>query len=77
VKQGPYDTHTLATHKKAPKRLYSAVGDGYFESLDYGESCNSIREGLRHHYLVGLAVDSANPQNMIVSASISTTSILY
>ena len=22
VKQGPYDTHTLATHKKVPKRLY-------------------------------------------------------
>ena len=33
VKQGPYDTHTLATHKEAPKRLYSAAGDGYFESL--------------------------------------------
>ena len=37
VEQGPYDTHTLATHRKAPKRLYSAAGDGYFESFDYGE----------------------------------------
>ena len=25
VKQGPYDTHTLATHRNAPKRLYSSA----------------------------------------------------
>jgi hypothetical protein len=71
MEQGPYDTHTLATHKKAPKRLYSAAGDGYFESFDYGESWNSPTEGLRHRYLHGLAVDSANPQNVIVSASLT------
>jgi hypothetical protein len=70
VKQGPYDTHTLATHKKAPKRLYSSAGDGYFESFDYGESWNSPTEGLRHHYLYGLAVDSGDPQTVIVSASL-------
>lgn len=71
VKQGPYDTHTLATHRKMPKRLYSSAGDGYFESFDYGESWNSqTTEGLRHHYLHGLAVDSSDPQNVIVSASI-------
>jgi photosystem II stability/assembly factor-like uncharacterized protein len=69
--QSPYDTHTLVTHKKAPKRLYSAAGDGYFESFDYGESWNRYTEGLRHHYLLGLAVDLANPQNVIVSASLS------
>src|ERR671910_216566 len=74
VKQGPYDTHTLATHSKAPKRLYSSAGDGYFESFDYGETWNSHTEGhtegLRHHYLHGLAVDSSDPQNVIVSASL-------
>jgi photosystem II stability/assembly factor-like uncharacterized protein len=59
TKQSPYDTHTLATHKKAPKRLYSAAGDGYFESFDYGESWNLYTEGLRHRYLLGLAVDLA------------------
>jgi photosystem II stability/assembly factor-like uncharacterized protein len=68
--QGPYDTHTLATHPKAPKRLYSAAGDGYFESFDYGESWTSPMEGLKHSYLYGLAVDSGNPQVVIVSASI-------
>ena len=70
VKQGPYDTHTLATHRKMPKRLYSSAGDGYFESFDYGESWNSQTEGLRHHYLHGLAVNSSDPQNVIVSASL-------
>jgi photosystem II stability/assembly factor-like uncharacterized protein len=69
VKQGPYDTHTLATHRKAPGRLYSSAGDGYFESFDHGETWNRPTAGLRHHYLYGLAVDSENPQTLIVSAA--------
>jgi hypothetical protein len=73
VEQGPYDTHTLSTHKKASKRLYSSAGDGYFESLDYGKSWSSPSKGLKHNYLVGLAVDSGNPQIVIVSASSSAT----
>jgi photosystem II stability/assembly factor-like uncharacterized protein len=67
--QGPYDTHTLATHRRAPKRLYSSAGDGYFESFDYGETWNSPTSGLNHHYLYGLAVDCRNPQTVVVSAS--------
>ena len=58
IEQGPYDTHTLATHPKAPKRLYSSAGDGYFESFDYGESWTTPMEGLKHSYLYGIAVDS-------------------
>jgi photosystem II stability/assembly factor-like uncharacterized protein len=67
--KGPYDTHTLATHSKAPKRLYSSAGDGYFESYDYGETWTRPMEGLRHGYLFGIAVDSGNPDVVIVSAS--------
>lgn len=71
IEEGPYDTHTLATHPKAPKRLYSSAGDGYFESFDYGESWSRLTEGLgHHHYLYGLAVDSGDPQIVIVSASV-------
>lgn len=69
VKQGPFDTHTLATHRKAAKRLYSSAGDGYFESFDYGESWNKPIAGLKHHYLYGISVDSQDPQTVIVSAS--------
>lgn len=35
---GPYDTHTLATHKRASGRLYSSAGDGYFGSYDDGDT---------------------------------------
>jgi hypothetical protein len=77
AEQGPYDTHTLATHQKAPKRLYSSAGDGYFESFDYGESWNSPTEGLRHYYLYGLAVDSGDPNTVIVSASIGPGKAYY
>jgi photosystem II stability/assembly factor-like uncharacterized protein len=71
VKGSPYDTHTLRTHLKAPKRLHVAAGDGYFESFDYGKSWGSPREGLEHDYLVSLALDSANPLSVILSASAS------
>jgi len=67
--QGPYDTHTLATHSKAPGRLYSSADDGYYESFDYGETWTRPMEGLRHNYLFGIAVDSSNPEVVIVSAS--------
>lgn len=69
VRQGPFDTHTAATHSKAPGRVYSAAGDGYFESGDAGEHWAEYEEGLRHHYLVGVAVDAADPDAVVVSAA--------
>ena len=69
VRGGPYDTHTAATHPLAPGRIYSAAGDGYFESADAGDSWNSPEDGLKHRYLVGVAVDPADPDTVIVSAT--------
>ena len=69
VRGGPYDTHTAATHPLAPGRIYSAAGDGYFESTDAGDSWKSLKDGLKHHYLVGIAVDPADPDTVIVSAT--------
>ena len=69
AKDGPYDTHTLRTHKKVPQRLYSAAGDGYFESRDYGNTWYRLNKGLENHtYLYSVAVNSDNPYNIIVSA---------
>jgi hypothetical protein len=75
---GPIDTHTLATHRDAPNRLYSAAGDGfmeaergYAESDDAGASWRRISEGLQHHYLWGVAVDPGDPETVIVSAATS------
>lgn len=41
----------------------------YYESFDYGESWTRLMDGLRHSYLYSVAVDSGNPQVVIVSAS--------
>ena len=69
VRGGPYDTHTAVTHPLAPGRIYSAAGDGYFESTDAGDSWRSPEDGLKHLYLVGVAVDPADPDTVIVSAT--------
>ena len=69
VRGGPYDTHTAVTHPVAPGRIYSAAGDGYFESTDGGDSWRSPEDGLKHIYLVGVAVDPADPDTLIVSAT--------
>src|ERR1700752_2933990 len=69
VRGGPYDTHTALTHPLAPGRIYSAAGDGYFESTDAGDSWRSPEDGLKHLYLVSLAVDPADPDTVIVSAT--------
>lgn len=66
---GPYDTHTLALHPRARGRLYSAAGDGYYESRDEGRSWENNESGLRHTYLFGVAVDPADPERVVVSAA--------
>jgi photosystem II stability/assembly factor-like uncharacterized protein len=69
VRGGPHDTHTAVTHPLAPGRIYSAAGDGYFESIDAADSWRSPEDGLKHVYLVGVAVDPADPDTVIVSAT--------
>ncbi len=70
VRDGPYDTHTLRTHKMAPGKLCSAAGDGYFESQDYGNSWKRLDNGLGEHtYLTSIAINSNDPQNKVVSAA--------
>lgn len=69
VRGGPYDTHTAVTHPLAPGRIYSAAGDGYFESTDAGDSWSSPEDGLQHRYLVSVAVDPTDPDTVIVFAT--------
>jgi hypothetical protein len=61
VPGGPYDTHTFATHPAAPGRLYSAAGDGYFESRDGGDTWQQPNEGLHHGYAMYGALPSIRP----------------
>jgi photosystem II stability/assembly factor-like uncharacterized protein len=69
VRGGPYDTHTLTANHNAPGRLYSAAGDGYFESRDYGETWQEQDEGLEYTYLYSVAVHPSDPNTVLVSAS--------
>ena len=69
VQGGPIDTHAAATHPAAGGRLYSAAGDGYFESDDGGESWSRPMDGLQHRYMVGVAVDPGDPDTVVVSGA--------
>lgn len=72
---GPFDTHTLAMHRLAPGRLYSAAGDGFMrpgngfvQSDDGGASWFRPDDGLTLHYLWSMAVDPTDPETLVVSA---------
>lgn len=77
VEDGPFDTHTLLMHPMAPDRLYSAAGDGggrapergYNESDDAGATWRHEAKDRSHHYLWGMAIDPADPETVVVSAS--------
>jgi hypothetical protein len=49
--------------------LYSAAGDGYFESHDSGATWQRPDAGLQHHYLWDVVVDPSDPDTVIVSAA--------
>ncbi|MGH2349360.1 MAG: WD40/YVTN/BNR-like repeat-containing protein [bacterium] len=69
VSDGPFDTHTMTSHPAAPGRFYSAAGDGYYETADGGATWASPEQGLRHTYLVTIAVDPGDPSTVVVSGS--------
>lgn len=69
-KPGSYhDSHALATHAKAPGRVYEAAGDGVALSDDGGGSWLPVDAGMDRHYAWGLATDAADPDLWYVSAS--------
>jgi photosystem II stability/assembly factor-like uncharacterized protein len=69
VSGGPLDTHTLVIHPRSSEHLYSAAGDGYFESHDGGATWSREELGLRHRYAWGCVVDPQDPGTVIISAS--------
>ena len=71
------DSHTLRTPRRAPGRVYEAAGGGFAESFDGGATWRGDDAGLRWHYLWGLAVDPADPDTLVVSASPSAREAHY
>jgi hypothetical protein len=69
VARGPWDTHELAVHPKAPDSLRVSAGDGYFESHDGGATWHSPSAGLDVGYLRSVTIDPQQPDAIVVSAS--------
>lgn len=69
-KPGSYhDAHALATHPRAPGRVYEAAGGGVALSDDAGDTWSPVDAGMDRHYVWGLAVDPSDPDLWYVSAS--------
>lgn len=71
---GPRDTHTLRVHPGSPERLYSAAGDGYFESTDGGRTWRKVETGLRHHYIWSCVVNPKDAERVVISAAATASS---
>jgi hypothetical protein len=69
VSSGPWDTHELAIHRKAPDTLRVSAGDGYYESYDAGATWHSPSAGLEVGYLRSVAIDCEQSDVVVVSAS--------
>jgi hypothetical protein len=63
------DNHSLATHPDAPGRVYSAAGDGYAVSEDYGASWEHPQEGLGHRYCWSVSPDPGDPDTVLLSSA--------
>ena len=69
IRSGPRDTHSLAVHPRNPARLHSAAGDGYFESVDDGDSWRRGSDGLKHQYCSSVAISKENPSTVLLAAA--------
>jgi photosystem II stability/assembly factor-like uncharacterized protein len=64
-----HDAHVLRTHPLASGHVCEVAGGGFAESRDGGATWVGFDEGLRHHYLWGLAIDSGDPETMVITAA--------
>lgn len=74
---GPRDTHQLLIHPAVPNHLYSAAGDGYFESDDGGDTWQQIEDGLEHRYVWSVAIDAVDPNTILLSSARSAMQSHY
>jgi photosystem II stability/assembly factor-like uncharacterized protein len=69
VRSGPWDTHELAIHRKAPDILRVSAGDGYYESYNAGVTWLSPRDGFEVGYFRSVAIDREQSDVVVASAS--------
>jgi photosystem II stability/assembly factor-like uncharacterized protein len=63
------DCHSLSAHPEAAELLYEAGGGGFARSADFGDSWESVDEGMGLHYVWGLAADAEDPSLVYASAA--------
>lgn len=65
-----FDVHSLTMTPTGPGRIYEAAGGGFAQSKDGGASWQTENDGLGDFtYLVDIAVNHADPDTIIASAS--------
>lgn len=73
----PIDIHVLKSHDEHPNKLYGVLGDAFLnggrdtfiESDDYGKTWTTFIDGIEHRYGYGLAINSNNAENIVISTS--------
>lgn len=73
----PIDIHVLKSHPDYPNKLYGVLGDAFLnggrdtfiESDDYGKTWTTFIKGIEHRYGYGLAINSQNPDNIVIATS--------
>lgn len=63
------DNHEILTHPAAPRRAWTAAGDGYAETRDGGETWTYPQDGLEHRYCWSVAVDPGDPEAVLLSSA--------
>jgi hypothetical protein len=65
------DPHTLRTHPTAPGRVYEGGGAAYYASGDGGATWERNLDGIPDdvRYFYSLAVDSGDPDNVLISGA--------
>jgi photosystem II stability/assembly factor-like uncharacterized protein len=69
VPSAPRDTHSLVADPLDPCKLFSAAGDGFFQSDDNGGTWRRFEEGLEGTYCWSLAVTSGPSVVQVMSAA--------
>ncbi|MEB7767399.1 WD40/YVTN/BNR-like repeat-containing protein [Staphylococcus xylosus] len=73
----PIDIHVLKSHPDYPNKLYGVLGDAFLnggrdtfiESDDYGKTWTTFIKRIEHRYGYGLAINSQNPDNIVIATS--------
>ena len=77
VTSAPMDTHWLVVDSLEPQRLFSAAGDGFFESNDDGNTWRRSQEGLGDLYCWSAAISSSASRTLVMSAAKSALGAHY